>query len=33
LVQVNGKNIHKSYLQKVKKNIVNFFGESVEIEV
>jgi len=31
VVEVNGKNIHQSYPQKVKNNMVNFFGESLEI--
>ncbi len=33
LVEVNGKNIHKSYSQKVKNSIVNFFGECFNAEI
>jgi hypothetical protein len=32
-LEVNGKNIHRSYSQKVKNGIVNFFGESLNAEV
>jgi hypothetical protein len=32
ILEANGKN-HKSYSQKVKNGIVNFFGESINVEV
>lgn len=33
MLEVNGKNIHKSYTQKVKNGMVKFFGESTNAEV
>jgi hypothetical protein len=32
VLEANGKN-HKSYSQKVKNGIVNFFGESINAEI